>query len=132
MWLWEVEWRAMGFRKVSRGLWLCERRFGLPEHSHISAFVDAELRSPGGVGAVQLAAFHVTFEVRADNVHFYYHEVGDSEWEAGGYTSAGGLRRLGVERDRLRAPTRSRPDSWRHYAACITAASREPGSRTSA
>ncbi len=100
MWLWAVELHELGFRRRSDRYWQCERRFGLPEQAHLSIFA-SEQRIPAGKGRkrclVELAAFHVTFEIDRDNVHFYYHERLDNEWEAGGHTSAGEMARLGQE-----------------------------------
>ena len=36
---------------------------------------------------VAFHAFHVTFPLGGDNVHFYYHEHLDNVWEHGGHTA---------------------------------------------
>ena len=50
-------------------------------------------RSSRTRGIVEVSAFHVTFLLDVDNVHFYYHEYGDGVWEAGGHTSSAEIAR---------------------------------------
>lgn len=102
MWKWTIELHELGFRHRSRRYWQCTGRFTLPENAHISLFVDSELMVLGGLEAVEFAAFHVTFEIGRENIHYYYHESSDGEWEPGGYTSANEVRRLGEEPRALR------------------------------
>ena len=52
---------------------------------------------------LDVAAFHVTFCLGVDRVHFYFHEVADSMWEPGGHTSALEIRRYRREPSELRA-----------------------------
>src|SRR5262249_32891639 len=101
MWFWDIQLRALGFRRRAVRYWQCEGRFGLPGHGHISLFPWSELREAGGQ-LVDVSAFHVTFVIGLDHVHFYYHERHEHEWEPGGHTSAGELRRLGCDPDELR------------------------------
>ena len=49
-----------------------------------------------------------------ENVHFYYHERTETEWEPGGYTSGAEIRRMGLRPVRLRV----RAD---RIAGCISA-----------
>jgi hypothetical protein len=104
VWLWAAELHDLGCRRKSDGYWQCQRRFGLPDHGHLSLFASAELRPPGkgGPRLVELSTFHVTFEVHLGNVHFYYHECRLNAWEPGGHTSAAELRRLGCDPVALR------------------------------
>jgi len=102
MWLWQVEWHVVGFRRQTRRLWLCKRRFGLPPNAHLSAFVDCESTLPHRGTLIGLSTFHVTFEIASDNVHFYYHERLENEWEPGGHTSAGEITHLGADLRELR------------------------------
>jgi hypothetical protein len=52
---------------------------------------------------VDVAAFHVTFCLGVDRVHFYFHEVADGVWEPGGHTSAAEIRRYLRDPAELRA-----------------------------
>jgi hypothetical protein len=106
MWLWEGELRGLGFSRRAGGYWRCARRFGLRGDEHISAFARSEQvvsgRRPGGGGLlVELSEVHVTFPM-GENVHFYYHERTETEWEPGGCTSGAEIRRLGLHPARLR------------------------------
>ena len=48
------------------------------------------------------SAFHVTFQLGLERVHFYFHEHRDNEWEPGGHTSSKEIRRLGHDLLELR------------------------------
>jgi hypothetical protein len=54
-------------------------------------------------GRLDVAAFHVTFCLGVDRVHFYFHEVADGVWEPGGHTSALEIRRYRREPAELRS-----------------------------
>lgn len=101
MWLWEVELRELGFRQKSARYWLCERRHGLWEGEHLSVYADA--RTDGERRLFEVHAFHVTFGIGIENVHFYYHESADNEWAPGGHTSRAEVERLGASLAALRA-----------------------------
>jgi hypothetical protein len=107
MWLWASELNELGFRRKSEGYWRCERRFGLPPNAHLSLFSWGEHALPGAERPapllVELAEFHVTFVLRHQHVHFYYHERLHNDWDPAGHTSRAELRRLGVNRAELRA-----------------------------
>jgi hypothetical protein len=103
MWLWASELNELGFRRRSEGYWRCERCFGLPGGAHLSLFSWGEQVLPGARFLVELTEFHVTFVVRQEHVHFYYHERLDNDWDPAGHTSAAELRRLGVDGAALRA-----------------------------
>jgi hypothetical protein len=107
MWLWASELNDLGFRHKSERYWRCERRFGLPAAAHLSLFSWGEQVLPAGAGEVrlmvELTEFHVTFVLRHDHVHFYYHERLENDWEPGGHTSAAELCRLGAGVRALRA-----------------------------
>jgi hypothetical protein len=97
MWLWECELYQFGFRYRSVRYWQCERGFGLPGNGYISVFVGgkggATRRGRARQWLVEVSAFHVTFKVGVDNLHFYYHERTEGVWEPGGHTSAPEIRR---------------------------------------
>jgi hypothetical protein len=97
--------RRLGFRPGERGYWWCERGHGLPPHSHLSIYAwgAKSMRRGDEPRAVEVNAFHVTFAHRGNNLHFYYHDRGECEWEPGGHTSAGELRALGCEPAAVRA-----------------------------
>jgi hypothetical protein len=102
MWIIDAELQRLGFRRRSRRYWQCERRYGLPDDAYISIYStgkDTHLdRDPMALrSAVDVSAFHVTFLLDVDNVHFYYHEYGDGVWEAGGHTSSAEIARHGVD-----------------------------------
>jgi hypothetical protein len=115
MWLWAIELNDLGFRHKSDRYWQCERRFGLPPGVHLSLFSWGEQALPGDSGPprflVELTEFHVTFVLRHEHVHFYYHERLENIWKPGGHTSARHLRRLGAD-----------PAALRHQADAIAAA----------
>lgn len=100
--------RSLRFRRFSRRYW--QRPAVDPTTSltiHVSLFADAEFgastrRSEIPI-LVDFSAFHVTFESGGDNLHFYYHECGESEWEAGGHTSFAEIRRHNLDPAHLRA-----------------------------
>jgi hypothetical protein len=107
VWLWDFQLHELGFRRKSEGYWQCEGRYGLPGHAHLSVFACAEHDAPGGgksklVRLVGFSAFHVTFEVGGERLHFYYHERLENEWDPGGRTSAAEISRLGVVPRELR------------------------------
>ena len=106
MWLWEGELKGLGFRRRAGGYWRCARRFGLRGDEHISAFARSEQvvsgSRPDARGLmIELSELHVTFPL-GENVHFYYHERTETEWEPGGFTSGAEIRRLGLSPVRLR------------------------------
>jgi hypothetical protein len=107
MWLWASELSGFGFRRKSERYWQCERRFGLPPSAHLSLFSWGEQSVSDESGRprflVGLTEFHVTFVLRHEHVHFYYHERLENDWKPGGHTSAGHLRRLGADPAALRA-----------------------------
>jgi hypothetical protein len=98
MWIIDAELQQLGFRRRSRRYWQCEWRYGLPDNAYISIYaggkdshLDREPRNQPRI--VEVSAFHVTFLLDVDNVHFYYHEYGDGVWEAGGHTSGAEIAR---------------------------------------
>lgn len=102
VWLWENALRELGFRRKSAGYWHCERRHGLPESAHLSVFPWAEHAPPSRAGRLfEVQAFHVTFRLEGEHVHFYYHEHGERSWAPGGYTSAGEIARIGHDPEDL-------------------------------
>ena len=72
--------------------WLCLRRHGLPPNSHLTMF-DWSDRDP-----VEMAAFHVTFEVVDARMHFYYREEAPAAWRLEGHTPTAEFTRLGADR----------------------------------
>ena len=107
MWLWECELHAVGFRRRSDRYWQCERRFGLPQSAYLSIFEHAAFHVPErkrrtARHALEVSAFHVTFLVGVDHIHFYYHELDDYLWEPAGHTSNAEIRRHGVDPQILR------------------------------
>jgi hypothetical protein len=107
MWLWECELRQLALRRLSAGYWQCERRYGLPGVAYLSEFSHARER-PAAAGAaaserLDICAFHVTFCLGVDRVHFYFHEAAEGVWEPGGHTSAAEIRRHRREPAELRA-----------------------------
>ena len=102
MWLHPNELRRAGFRRHSPRYWRCAGRHGLPAHAHLSAFAHA-VSARGGSERVDVAAFHVTFVLGADSLHFYYHDAAEGAWEPGGHTSTAELLRYPVDPARLRA-----------------------------
>jgi hypothetical protein len=106
MWLWECELRRLGLRRLSPRYWQCERRYGLPAEAYLSLFSHAEERqtstSRAGRERLDICAFHVTFCLGVDRVHFYFHEVAEGVWEPGGHTSAAEIRRYRREPAELR------------------------------
>jgi hypothetical protein len=107
MWLWACELRQRGLRCLSASYWQCERRYGLPSEAYLSVFAHAgEKQHRGGTAGrerLDVAAFHVTFCLGVDRVHFYFHEVADGMWEPGGHTSTLEIRRYRREPAELRS-----------------------------
>jgi hypothetical protein len=107
MWLWLSELHRLGFRRRSERYWQCERRYGLPGSAYLSVFSHAQeverTGLHGGRERVDVSAFHVTFCLGLDRVHFYYHEAAEAVWEAGGHTSIPEIRRYAVDPTELRA-----------------------------
>ncbi len=106
MWLWEFQPRPLGLRRLSDRYWQCERRHGLPADAYLSVFAHAHERRAArtaGRERVDLCAFHVTFCLGVDRVHFYYHERAEGVWEPGGHTSGTEIRRYRREPAELRA-----------------------------
>jgi hypothetical protein len=102
MWLWECELRQAGFRRCSACYFQCERGFSLPEHAYVSIFVNDKESFSGRIHRsalrrVELCAFHVTFKINLDNVHFYYHEQAENVWLPGGHTSSTEIDRHGID-----------------------------------
>jgi hypothetical protein len=106
VWLWAIELHELGFRRKSDRYWQCERRYGLPAEAHLSVFAWGEHGVAADAGAaprlVEVSTFHVTFEIGRENIHFYYHELSDNEWEPAGHTSAAEIARLGRAARELR------------------------------
>jgi hypothetical protein len=106
MWLWDWELHQVGFRCRSEGYWQCEVGHGLPDDCYLSLFVHHSGRARNGRGPgrrpLEVSAFHVTFLLGVDRIHFYYHEVAENAWEPGGHTSSGEILRHGVEPHALR------------------------------
>ncbi len=104
MWLWYSELQKRGFRRLSERYWQCERGYGLPVGAYLSLFPDACERMvfAGGCERFEVCAFHVTFCLGVDRVHFYYHEYDNGIWEPGGHTSRGEILRYNVGPDGLR------------------------------
>ena len=50
MWLWDIELRALGFRRKSERYWQCLRRFELPDAAYLSLFSWSEQFIPAGNG----------------------------------------------------------------------------------
>jgi hypothetical protein len=103
MWLYDLEFIPLGFRRKADRYWQCERRFGLSGDDHLSVYSWSEQRLPGGRFLVELTEFHVTFYRGGEHLHFYYHELLDNHWQPAGHTSHNEVRRLGLELGELRA-----------------------------
>jgi len=106
VWLWAIELHELGFRRQSDRYWLCQGHFGLPTDAHLSVFADPHILPGDRRGRrllMEVSAFHVTFEIGRENIHFYYHECLENEWEPGGYTSTAEIRRVGYDPAELRA-----------------------------
>src|SRR5687767_3463645 len=97
MWLWECELRQAGLRRLSAHYWQCSGRYRLPAVAYLSLFSHAhEKQISAGASArerVDICAFHVTFCLGVDRVHFYFHEAAEGVWEPGGHTSGAEIRR---------------------------------------
>jgi len=102
MWLWDWQLQQLGFRRLSERYWQCERGHDLPAAAYLSIFSDVRDRDADGE-RIEVAAFHVTFGLGVDRVHFYYHEVADGLWEPGGHTSSNEIRRHRRDPAELRA-----------------------------
>jgi hypothetical protein len=107
MWLWAGQLHSLGFRRLGEFYWQCEVGYSLGADSYLSLFAHTldgrpRRRARSVRQWLEVAAFHVTFCLGVDRVHFYYHEVGDGIWEPGGHTSSGEIRRHGVEPGPLR------------------------------
>src|SRR5262249_25614118 len=96
VWLWAIELHELGFRRKSDRYWQCARRYGLPAEAHLSVYAWAEhaVAADAARRLVEVSTFHVTFEIGRENIHFYYHERSDNEWEPAGHTSATEIARL--------------------------------------
>jgi hypothetical protein len=98
----------LGFRRKSDRYWWCQRRYGLGDGDHVSVFSWSEQTIPAGRSRpprflVELTEFHVTLPRGGENLHFYYHEDGDNEWQRGGHTSSAEIRRVSCDPGALRA-----------------------------
>jgi hypothetical protein len=97
----------LGLRRLSPRYWQCESRYGLHGGAYLSVFSYAEERQPTAAAAgrerFDICAFHVTFCLGVDRVHFYYHELAEGVWEPGGHTSGAEIRRYRREPAELRA-----------------------------
>ncbi len=92
MWLRHWQLREAGFNERSGGYWQCEQGFGLPQHAWVSIFAgnwatSSRRRRSSRQELIEVSAFHVTFQVAVDHIHFYYHETMSGAWEPGGHTS---------------------------------------------
>ena len=97
MWIWEFQLRELGFRRKNDVYWICERGCGLADGDHLSLFLWTREAQDSSPSAFELTEFHVTFLIGSQNVHFYYHEIGDNLWEPGGHTSGMELEGLGCD-----------------------------------
>ena len=96
--IWTDELRQLGFRQKSDRYWHCAGGYGLDDQSHLSVFLwTCHARLSQQVACFQICEFHVTFERAGHNLHFYYHELRDNEWTAGGHTSTREITTLGLE-----------------------------------
>lgn len=100
LWTWQLH--QLGFRRFSDRYWQCERGHDLPAAAYLSVFSDVRDRDGDGE-RIDVGAFHVTFVLGIDRVHFYYHEVTERVWEPGGHTSSGEIRRYRRDPAELRA-----------------------------
>jgi hypothetical protein len=100
-WPWQL--RQLGMRRLSARYWQCERRYSLPQSAYLSIFGDHCGVADDRHERVDFAAFHVTFLLGVDRIHFYYHEFDENRWEPGGHTSAAEIRRYSREPTELRA-----------------------------
>lgn len=89
--------KHLGFMRKSPRYWQCRNGYELEENEHVSIFV-----SPNKTGLHEIIEFHVTFETRGHNLHFYFHEMSLQQWEAGGHTSSREIERLGLSLSELR------------------------------
>jgi hypothetical protein len=102
MQLWEWQLHQLGMRRLSTRYWQCDRRYSLPDSAYLSIFGDRCDVVDDRRERVDFAAFHVTFCLGVDRIHFYFHEFDESRWEPGGYTSAAEIRRYAREPAELR------------------------------
>ena len=107
MWLWAGQLQSLGFRRLGEFYWQCENGYGLEASAYLSLFAHTLAGRPRRrVRSVQqwleVAAFHVTFCRHVERLHFYYHELADGIWDPGGHTTAGEIRRHGIEPGPLR------------------------------
>ena len=102
MWLWEVEMHELGLRRRGERFRVCEGRFGLEGHDHITVFSWGEELLPDGRILAEMAEFHVTLYRGGESLHFYYHETGQNCWRHGGHTSRHEIARLGLRVSTLR------------------------------
>lgn len=100
MFFWTRELERLGFREQSRCYWRCAGRYGLPSGAYLSVYTG--LHKPifdhdRGCAEdwVDLYAFHVTFVLPRDRVHFYYREGEPNEWYPEGYTPSAQITRMG-------------------------------------
>lgn len=95
MWLWASELHRLGFKRKSERYWQCERRYGLPVHAYLSLYPWCEHTDAASARQqIEVSAFHVTFQLGLERIHFYYHEYLDNEWEPGGHTSTREILRV--------------------------------------
>ncbi len=103
MWIWESELRELKFKSKSDHYWQCERGLDLPEAAYISIYPWSSRTHPAlGITIHEITAFHVTFLLGTEHIHFYYHEGEDEEWEPGGHTSTKEILRVHPAPKKLR------------------------------
>ncbi|MGF1579708.1 MAG: hypothetical protein ACFCD0_10125 [Gemmataceae bacterium] len=95
MWLWESELRELKFKPKSEHYWQCDRGYDLPSAAYLSIYPWSTRTHPAlGISICEMTAFHVTFLLDTEHVHYYYHERQDREWEPGGHTSTKEILRV--------------------------------------